>query len=249
MNQLIAEVAVADLAKAIKSASIFAGKKDLFVDYAYVRMEFVDNHLYLVAGDQYQVAAVRVPTTTSMGGHTGAVFVTVDSLKGALANFLKPGRTKPVVQLRADRDPLGVVLVREDQRDAPWVLEPTEVPTPLPPAFGPPMSPISWVAEDHVNLVSRFAVAPELITKVAQAAWNKTDAVIVEPSGTPHKPITVRIGTYLIAVLAPKDGRNGNTTTVAPNDENTRRSWHEALTTMSLTHGASDAHRGVDQAH
>lgn len=232
------EVLVADLAKAVKSALVFAGDDDLFLRYAYVRFDQEGDHLYLTAGDKYQVGSVRVEAEGEE--LPDRLFLTAESLKRALV-WLKPGRTKPTVQLR-----VGVLtgLFRPDTKET-FFLDHCDEPSPLPPVFPEPYSPIDW---DRLGpeLGGRFAVSPELITKVARAAWNNTDAVIVEPGGTPHSPLTFRIGTYLVAILAPKDGRNGNETTNAPNAEATRRSWHQALQAMKLTRNAL---QGVDPGH
>lgn len=224
------EVLVADLGKAIKSALIFAGSDDLFQAYDYVRIEAHAGQLYLISGDKYQVAVVRIEEANFVT--TPSLYVSTASLKAAAANFLKPGRTKPTVQLRAGDD--GIQLVRQDDLTNPYQLETYTDPSPLPPAFSEPYAPIDWEWAGYS--MSPFAVGPELITKLARAAWAPTDAAIVEAGGLPHKPITIRLGSYLVAVLAPKDGRNGNTTTTAPNSIETRRSWHEALTAMKLTH-------------
>lgn len=231
-----AEVLVADLARAIKSALVFAGDEDLYQRYSYVRFDVYGRSLVLSAGSRYEVAAVKLDSTVgTLEQHSGPVFIDAGSVKAAL-DYLKPGRTKPVVKVVAFAK--TVKLVRQDQQGEPYLLGVYEDPSPLPPAFAKPLEPINWAlaAEDiELDPVSRFAVAPSLVTKLARAAWNNEDAVIVESGGTPHSPITFRIGTYLIAVLAPKDGRNGNTTTVAPNAAETRRSWHRALTAMKLT--------------
>ena len=228
MSYLIAEVLVADLVKAIKSASIFAGSKDVGRNYDYVRIERGHpDSLYLLAGDQYQVAAVCIDADV-LPDNTDhpAIYVTTESLKAALTTpTLKPGRTKPTVQLRWEEG-MGLALVRNDLGTDRVYLTTAYDTSPLPPAFQKPLPPIDWDCIIEVENPSRFAVGPELITKVARAAWNNTDAVIVESGGTPHSPITLRIGTYLVAVLAPKDGRNGNPTTTVPNDISTRRSWH-----------------------
>lgn len=228
-----AEVLVADLARAIKSALVFVGDEDLYQRYAYVRFDVYGTSLVLSAGSRYEVAAVKLDSTIGvLEQHSGPVFIDAGSVKAAL-DYLKPGRTKPVVKVVAFAK--TVKLVRQDQQGEPYLLGVYEDPSPLPPAFAKPLEPINWTESYLDKKVSRFAVAPGLVTKLARAAWNNEDAVIVESGGTPHSPITFRIGTYLIAVLAPKDGRNGNTTTVAPNAAETRRSWHRALTAMQLT--------------
>lgn len=230
---IIAEVPVAELAKAIKSSLVFAGEDNILERYGYLRFDAFGYHLYVTSGDRYQVAAVRV--LMDQERTKTAVYVTAESAKAAFV-WLKPGRTKPLVQLRANEEEDGgflPFLYREDTKESFPLIE-ADDPSALPPAFYKPSPPIDFVGLESWT-TCRFAVSPELITKVTRAAQNPGDAILVESGGLPHSPITFRIGSYMVAVLAPKDGRNGNTTVNAPNDEETRRSWHQALTALKLT--------------
>jgi hypothetical protein len=252
---LIATVEVAALGRAIKSAEVFVGPRDQFQAFDYIRLYRKDDQLYFVAGDRYSVAAVRIPTQhsfTDFEDEFTELILTRDSLHNALAS-LKPGRAKPLIDLNED-ELGGITLVRHDDLSNSIALDRhVHEYSKLPPAFQAPMAPIIWGEryndEDGNYGSARFAVQPDLIVKVARASWNNTDAIIVEAGTNPAHPITIRIGHYLIAVLAPKDGANGNDTTVAPNAGTTRDSWYEALTDMHLTPRSNDAKRPMDQPH
>ena len=245
MSALIAEVQVGDLAKAIKSALVFAGSEGLSQQYAYVRFDRVGDNLYLTSGDRYQVASVRIEAEPGDSEvFEGPIYVEVASLKAAMV-WLKPGRTKPSVRILVGN---LTELVRPDTKERLELVH-CDDPSPLPPAFQEPLAPIDWDCIIDMENPSRFAVSPELITKLARAAQSPDDAILVESGNLPHSPITFRIGTYMLVTLAPKDGRNGNSTTVAPNDYGTRRSWHDALTAMKLVRGSNNAQQSLDAAH
>lgn len=221
-DSIVAEVDVATLAKAFKSALAFTEPPEFAQSYDYIRLFATDGYLYIAAGSRYAVGINRLHSSTLTKGSD--LEIRAESIKAAV-DWLKPGRTKPRVSVVWEH---SLLLRRHDKESEPFTLETHTAPSPMPPVFDYPYEPIEWTepADSLKPMAARFAIAPEYLSLIIKASWAKTDAVILEGGQVPSDPITVRIGDYLIAVIAPKYGKN--TTTEAPNIWATRESWWTA---------------------
>lgn len=215
-----------DLHNLLKSALLFAGKDDTLPMLECVKLELVGDYLVAATTDRFRLAVIRIPAEQGLGDDTGPFSVLLDRKQVTAAlPALKTGVR--------DADWQKVVLTHEGKtvgwRQTEGVSgtfadysEDYSFPTfarLIPSDAGP-------VADSPQR--STVCLDSAYLADWTKAAWTKGASMIIEPGATKDKPVTIRIGIYLLGIQMP----------LRPNDNEmdqmeTRASWEDLLDKVS----------------
>lgn len=212
-----------DLHNMLKSALLFAGKDDTLPMLTCVKLELIGDYLVASTTDRFRLALIRIRVEQGLGDDTDGPFSVLLDRKQVAAAL---PALKTAVR---DADWQKVVLTSEDKMVSWRQTEGVsgtfadhsadyQYPTfarLIQPDPGP-------VAESPQS--STVCLDSAYLADWAKAAWTKGASMIIEPGATNAKPVTIRIGTYLLGIQMPLRPNDNPTDSVE-----TRASWADLL--------------------
>lgn len=205
-----------DLHMLLKTAAMFATTDKAIPAINVVRLVRKGDHLLALSTDRFRGAAVRIPLDESLTPH-GQVDMSLrlDEVKAVLPMLKVAARDQHNVDVTLiDEDATRVTVGGMAEPVVRWVRSDGvagELVNAEKLAGGFPklwaLFPDDEAGQHSIAqqepMRSAVAVDPKHLADFTKAAWGARDQLVFEPTSSPNRPITVRVGRHFVGILMP----------------------------------------------